>query len=56
MLYPINSRYDNLYTLSTVMQTRDEVEGITVSNSSNPWSVYTRLCKHGKRFLLFKWY
>ena len=29
---------------------------ITVSNSPNPWSVYIRLCKHGKRFLLLKCY
>ena len=27
---------------------------ITVSNSPNPSRVYTRLCKHGKRFLLRK--
>ena len=29
---------------------------ITVSNSPNPSHVYIRLCKHGKRFLLLKWY
>ena len=27
---------------------------ITVLNSPNPSSVYIRLCKHGKRFLLLK--
>ena len=29
---------------------------ITVSNSPNPSSVYIRLCKHGKRFLLLNWH
>ena len=28
---------------------------ITVSNSPNPSRVYIRLCKHGKRFLLFNY-
>ena len=32
------------------MQTRDEGEGCTtVENSSNPSSVYIRLCKHRKK-------
>ena len=29
---------------------------ITVSNSPNPSCVYIRLCKHGKRFLLLKYF
>ena len=45
---------EGLGEFSTVMQTLEFVSGLhDCPNSPNPSRVYIRLCKHGKRFLLF---
>ena len=44
---------ERLGEFSTVMQTRDEVEGLhNYLEFSYPSRIYIRLCKHGKCFLL----